>query len=761
MAVMKAGRYQLLEELGRGATGVVYKAFDPTIGRTVAVKTLRLTEEGTGLARPELITRFQNEARAAGLLTHPNIVVVYDAGEDAGLFYITMEFVQGKSLHALIQQRQSFPLPRVIRIIEQACSALDYAHQRSVVHRDIKPANLVLSADDTAKITDFGTAKILQLGTTQTGSIIGTPSYISPEQVKGKLVDGRSDIFSLGVILYELVTGEKPFPGENVTTVIYKIVNEEPIPPRAFDSSIHPGLNYVITKALAKDPEQRYQSCRELSEDLKNYRALGGSIDATVSLFQPLAAIPLPQAQTKTVVTPVPAQPTPGPPAPSTPPRVEPPLTPPQPSPRPAPAVLPEAEIKPEKKTSALWLILFMLGVLTVGGYLAWPVIREILGRGKPPVSRQAAVAPVQPTGSVSKPQVALPAEGKEAAVRRAPEEKPAAQKAMEKAPAGTKVAAPSPTPPSSFAGEEAFPAKMDPAAVKSRIEQRLAQAGFGDKVHAEVAGRVVKLTGTLSRKEHRQLLRRLRGVPPGVRVQDQIQLAAQAPPGEEEERPKPAPGTGEIEIVTDILSANAVLQGPQGKPTLDCRTPCRFDELPPGRYTLEVTQEGYRPARRIVLLRAGSIHEVKINLQPSASGLLINTRPEKAEVYINGQRHADLTPTTISLAPGSYAIVVEKPGYERYEGNVRLKEDELKQLNVELVERRRSVGWLEVRTIPPGADILIDNTNTGRRTPARLELPAGQYSLTLYLKGYGVVRKTVRVEKSQTAEVNETLPRP
>src|SRR5580704_9224639 len=251
--------------------GVVFHGFDPMIGRDVAVKTLRLSEQGTGLSREELVGRFQTEARAAGLLTHPNIVVVFDAGEEDGLFYITMEFVEGRSLQTLIDSRQPFPVSRVLKLMEQVCSALDFAHQHNVVHRDIKPANLMLTPDDVVKITDFGTAKILQFGTAQTAHVMGTPSYMSPEQVKGKPVDGRSDIFSLGVILYELMTGEKPFPGQNITTVIYKIINEEPIPPRSLDSSIHPGLSAVITRALAKDPAARYQSCNELLSSLKNY----------------------------------------------------------------------------------------------------------------------------------------------------------------------------------------------------------------------------------------------------------------------------------------------------------------------------------------------------------------------------------------------------------------------------------------------------------------------------------------------------------
>src|SRR3979490_317072 len=256
--------------------GVVYRAHDPVIGRDVAVKTMHLSEAGTGMSREDLIGRFQTEARAAGALTHPNIVVVYDAGEEEGIFYITMELVEGRSLQTMIDAHQLFPLPRVMNLMEQGCSALDFAHQRNVVHRDIKPANLMLTADDTVKITDFGTAKILQFGTAQTSHVMGTPSYMSPEQVKGKPVDGRSDIFSLGVILYELMTGEKPFPGQNITTVIYKIINEEPIPPRSLDSSIHPGLSAVISRARAKVPAAGYQSCHELMSALKNFHEMVG-----------------------------------------------------------------------------------------------------------------------------------------------------------------------------------------------------------------------------------------------------------------------------------------------------------------------------------------------------------------------------------------------------------------------------------------------------------------------------------------------------
>src|SRR5437762_8754533 len=188
-----------------------------------------------------------------------------------------MEFLEGESLQHLVEKQGVLPVETVIPMYEQVCSALDAAHSHKIVHRDVKPANIMILESGSVKMTDFGIAKVMHTGMTQAGQIVGTPNYMSPEQVKGRSVDGRSDIFSLGVILYELVTGEKPFGGQNITTVIYKIMNENPISPRELDPTLHLGLSYVIQKSLAKNPDERYQTCRELADDLKNYRALGDS----------------------------------------------------------------------------------------------------------------------------------------------------------------------------------------------------------------------------------------------------------------------------------------------------------------------------------------------------------------------------------------------------------------------------------------------------------------------------------------------------
>src|SRR3954454_22087862 len=287
--VEKISRYEITGELGKGAMGRVYKAVDPTIGRTVALKTMRLDVHG--LDTDEMLRRFKNEARLAGVLNHGNIVTIYDAGEQDGLFYIAMEYIEGITLHGVLNERKTLSPEEIINISKQICAGLDHAHHHGVIHRDVKPANVMLEPDGTAKIMDFGIAKAGG-GVTSTGQVLGTPNYMAPEQVRGHVLDGRTDLFSFGVMLYEMTTGEKPFAGTNVTTIIYKIIHEDPVPPRELDVTIHPGLDKVIMKALAKKPDERYQTGAELARDLQSYKSLGANTDSTQEI--PSGSYPAP-----------------------------------------------------------------------------------------------------------------------------------------------------------------------------------------------------------------------------------------------------------------------------------------------------------------------------------------------------------------------------------------------------------------------------------------------------------------------------------
>jgi len=310
MTPQTIGRYNILRELGRGAMGVVYEAEDPNIGRHVALKVVHTDQMGAN--REDVLRRFKNEARAAGNLNHPNIITIHDAGEHEGLLFIAMEYVPGQTLGDVIKAQGRMPPARAVEIMRQVCSGLDFAHARGIIHRDVKPANILL-AGSVAKITDFGIANVGD-GLTVTGSVVGTPNYMSPEQVLGKPLDGRSDLFGVAVILYEMLTGERPFEGQSITTILYKIVHEEPIAPRKLDGTIHPGLSAIIEKGLSKAPEARFASGSEFAAALENHQQL-----ATAVLTQPhLSAVPQTQPVTMVQAPPTVAMPpTPPPPAPA------------------------------------------------------------------------------------------------------------------------------------------------------------------------------------------------------------------------------------------------------------------------------------------------------------------------------------------------------------------------------------------------------------------------------------------------------------
>ena len=778
--ITKAGRYELRDELGRGAMGVVYRAMDPVIGREVAVKTMRLTEAGTGMTREELISRFQTEARAAGLLTHPNIVVVYDAGAEDGLFYITMELIEGRSLQSLMDAQQIFPLPRVMRLMEQACGALDFAHQRNVVHRDIKPANLMLTEDDTLKITDFGTAKILQFGTAQTAHVMGTPSYMSPEQVKGKPVDGRSDVFSLGVVLYELMTGEKPFPGQNITTVIYKIVNEDPIPPRSLDSSIHPGLSSVITRALAKEPAARYQNCRELLEALRNYRdVVGGeptmhaSAAGTGALREPTIRLTQQQASRATSA----------PPAGDRPMAAE--------EPRRVGIIAPQ-EAAPKKRGSVL-LVLILLAIIGYSGYRVWPAMLDLWQReheslktpensapANPPESSPAAANPAPVTPPQSAPATKQPANNP-------PASSPAASSPSASSPAAPAENKPAPSIPEKPAPKPAAksegpaksgetPATPETWALKTVIEKGLASAGLGDKVKVHAAGNTLTLTGRLNPAEHRVLLQRLHNLPNNVHVIDDIEYTSGITPDTggpvPPDHPAAEAGRGHVDVTTDVLGATAILRNAQGAVVSQCATPCHFDNIEPASYSVQVSQAGYQTVQRPIELKAGELVDERIELPPTAvptgtalassvpvsTGVAVTSRPAGAGIFINGVRQEGQTPANVSLPPGTYQLAVRKPGFEPYLGKLEIKPGQPAQVDVDLALLPPGVGWVGVMSTPVGAEIFVDGTDTGKKTPSRIELPQGEHQIVLTLAGYADIHKTVQVRGRQGAQVKEAL---
>jgi serine/threonine-protein kinase len=285
-APSKLGKYAIRRELGRGAMGVVYEGFDPFIERTVAIKTIKPELPGETDAG-DALARFRREAQAAGRLSHPNIVSIYEYGEQDGIAFIAMEFIKGKELKDYFESGRRFAARDIARIMGEILGALDHAHRNGVTHRDIKPANVILLENGAVKVADFGIARIETSELTQAGTVLGTPSYMSPEQFLGTPVDGRSDIFSCGVILYQFLTGEKPFSGA-VTTIMHKVLKEEPMAPSMLDATLPPAWDAVVKRAMAKNPSDRYQTAAEFAADIASVAegrapsAMTAAVDATL-----------------------------------------------------------------------------------------------------------------------------------------------------------------------------------------------------------------------------------------------------------------------------------------------------------------------------------------------------------------------------------------------------------------------------------------------------------------------------------------------
>ncbi len=661
----KAGRYEISGELGRGAMGVVYHATDPVIGRAVAVKTLLLSEEGTGLTRAELLAKFQTEARAAGLLTHPNIVVVFDAGEEDGLFFITMELVAGKSLQNLLDAGQMFPLPRVLRIMEQTCSALQFAHDRNIVHRDIKPANLMLTPDDTVKVTDFGTAKILQFGTVQqTAHVVGTPSYMSPEQIKGKVVDGRSDIFSLGVVLYEMVTGEKPFPGQNITTVIYKIVNEEPTAPRDIDSSIHPGLNDIIMKSLAKEPAARYQSCRELFEDLRNYRSFSSFSNRNATL--PVVNAPqnsqsqggyLDNAQVASTSRALASRAS---------------------SPTQTPVVRRTGTLapapEPEKSDvfATVLAAILLLAVIVFGVQRIRPIFQAArqqnrgFNSGSEVSQAHIASDPAAINTTLSSTTESASLANVSAEIPPAPNPEPSSAKSVERASSRPAVVATN---------------LFSPAAAeyKDQILQIATERHLRDRLSIKGSGVTLRLSGKLRPAEHSELLKFLRNAPAGIQVIDDIQFddttntASSTEDSSKDQRIQSQPLAKGLSVTSEPAGADIFINGDKQSGQTPMTLP-----LKPGKYNVVLRLQGYDAYSGSVQVGDDGQAKVEAALHQKNGRVAwaqVESTPAGAEIWMDGVSTGQRTPARVEISSGIHNIALKLEGFRASRSAVQASE--------------------------------------------------------------------------------------
>jgi serine/threonine-protein kinase len=667
MALEKIGRYEIVGQLGRGAMGVVYKALDPTIGRTVALKTMRLDVQGPESS--ELLARFRNEARLAGVLNHPNIVTIYDAGEINGLFYIAMEYIEGKTLYQLLLQEHALPFERVLDLSRQICAGLDAASSQRVVHRDIKPANIMMLPNGNVKIMDFGIAKAGG-SMTSTGEVLGTPNYMSPEQVKGKSLDGRSDLFSYGVILYEMVTGEKPFAGDNITTIIYKIVNEEPIPPRELNPELHPGLNRVILKALAKNPHDRYQLGGDLVMALENYESAAEEAPKTI-----------PAAMFNFPLTPTVAIPAPPTAAPTTPQRA-----------RNGASASPAAKavvgrqvptkkpLVPQKPIPLLPVVAAVLGVVIV-------VMIGVIGYVKHEQAKLAKQrAEMERLLQLKNEQAA-----EESPVSTAPE-----------SPATPVPAATSPVAsiPSDEQPKEPSPWQKPRHTSSLRPKNASAMLNLGEMVlSTEPDGAEVKIDGATQSDWRTPFT--ATAVTPGPHTvifnrngyasETRVLEVVAGRPARLSVALKAINSTSTVSIGSDPAGATIIVDDRETTHT----TPAQII-LSPGPHSIAVRKPGFQEAitnldlqeghpysfnpilKQLDLARAKETHTNPIARFFGGGGDRVNveihTAPRGAEISINGEVYGKTTPTKLSLPPGTYELTLRLPGYKTLHKNLTVE---------------------------------------------------------------------------------------
>ena len=510
--------------------------------------------------------------------------------------------------------------------------------------------------------------------------------------------------------------------------------------PRQIDPSIHPGLSAVVMKALAKEPEARYQTCREMLEDLKNYRALtsaenpqstmgmSGSPEATVVVANPRAGR-ADDAQAANMVRALHSRAA---------------------SPMQTPAVRRTAAIEPVEppRKKNLFLTVF-LGLLLVGIIVfGFQKIRpEFEAARQQNQTQKAAVVEKDSATTPSGEGAVAATTDKPAAVPEKAPEKSVSEPPAEAKPIVTKKA---------DSGLTAATAEY-----KGRIEEAAAERGLTKRLKIRGTGNTLTLSGKLRPSEHGELLKLLKAAPAGVQVVDDI-LYDDTPvnsggSAESGSHPVPTAGHGAIHVITNVVGATAVVTG-SGMQTEKCETPCGFASLPPGSFNLEVKKNGFQPMQTTLQIRAGQTLDQKITLEALSLGLHIKTKPAGADVFINGAKQSGQTPVTLPLAPGSYNLVLRLQGYDPYSEQVFVKEDIQTLLDLEMKEKSTYVAWAQVETTPAGAEILVDGVSTGKQSPARVEITSGIHVIVLKLNGYQVARRSVQVSEGGTVTIGENL---
>ena len=622
-SVEQIGRYRILDELGRGATGIVYRAQDPAIGRVIAIKTIRLSDFTDETERDRLRERLFREAQSAGILSHPNIVTIYDIAEENGLAYIFMEYVDGPPLEKILNSQEVLGKEVALSIFRQTATALDYAHRKGIVHRDIKPADILIHEGALAKITDFGVAKILSQQMTQSGVMMGTPNYMSPEQVQGHAVDGRADQFSLAVIAYEILTGEKPFVADHLPSLLYRIVREDPVPPQRLNPTLGPQVEVVVRKALSKNATERYAGCMEFVEALAvacnanpNWNPLPRSIAQTMPTLGAGAAID------HTAVRP-PASPV-RKPAPAPPPSI--------PIEMPPPRPLRRDETEP--RNPLLRSLMWMLVGIGLVGLVLFGAQKFLFNRNSEPAAATSAETQAQPPPS--KPAPSNPAPPNSAPDDSATKPSPVGE-ARGTDDASKQASKPEP-PPQTTSPENTKPDSAPPEKAKATPPSEPPRSTAPKDTPRDTPRREVS----------------------------SIPAPVVARPGADQT----------VQFLTDPPGAQVSIDN---NSSLACKTPCLLS-VPQGRHVLNVQLAGYRAYPRVFNVPQDG--DIFMQLNKIAASLSITSTPPGATIEINGEAQSKRTNALFSLPPGTYHVRVARNG-AFLDFDVQLKDGEFISRNV------------------------------------------------------------------------------
>ena len=655
--VRQIGRYQILEELGRGAMGIVYKALDPAIGRTIAIKTIRLEDLTDETERARLRERLFREAQSAGILSHPGIVTIYDIAEENGMAYIFMEFVNGPPLEKMLKHEKTPDKETLLSIFRQTGSALDYAHKKGIVHRDIKPANIMIHEDGTAKVTDFGVAKIVSQQMTVAGTMMGTPSYMSPEQIQGGAITGGADQFALAVIAFEVLTGEKPFTADYMPTLLFKIVREEALSVDRLNPTLGPRVDEVLRRAMRKNSKDRYETCtmfvnalaaacnetpewtpmpRGASYNLPTVGSGDGPDgDAVNSMAETIADVgnfeepPLkpPPMVAPSLVLPEAAPPPPI--APEIPSRVVPEQMV-RAQPVHAPAVAPDPvlvdpagpdpiridahrPVRPPEPSHVVRNVILSMGLVALVLAIAGVVILRYM---RPQPAAQSQEAATQPDAATPQPP---------AAASKGPH---------------PPVETPAPPPPNTQPQESTEPAKTESA----KADSPKTDTGKEATPPREAAAPAPETRKETSRRDP---------------------------------KPAPAPEEAIFQLTTSPAGAQVMFDGDR-----PCTSPCKLS-LAMGRHTFVARLAGHRDVYQIIEIPRDTGLIVDL---PRATGTLsLISDPPGLSVAVDGQDQPQKTPTHLTLGVGQHKIQVSR-GTQKQEFTIEIHDGSLVTRTVELV---------------------------------------------------------------------------